>query len=107
MEFKKVSIGNYSYGHDTGLAGREKEPDFDRAGDENDVLLNNDKLNDSMNSSVRDEKAGVIPNFNFYDPEFDMHLKDPSHPNHKNIVNFLLHLAICHTIVIQKTKKER
>ena len=45
-----------------------------------------------------------MPNFNFYDPEFEMHLREPSHPNHKNIVNFLLHLAVCHTIVIQKKK---
>ena len=45
-----------------------------------------------------------MSNFNFYDAEFDQHLRDPSHPNHQNIVNFLTHLALCHTIVIQKKK---
>jgi len=33
MEFKKVSIGDYSYGLDCGLADRE-EPDFERAAPE-------------------------------------------------------------------------
>ena len=30
MEFKKVSIGDYHYGLDCGLSGRENEPDFER-----------------------------------------------------------------------------
>ena len=104
MEFKKVSIGNYSYGIDSGLAGCETDPDFERA-DESELLMNDNKnLNDSIHS-VRDaNQSSTVPNFNFYDPEFDMHLREPSHPNHKNIVNFLLHLALCHTIVIQKKK---
>ena len=103
MEFKKVSIGNYSYGLDTGLAGHETDPDLDRA-DESELLVDKDADIDSV-KSVRDvNQSSTIPNFNFCDPEFEMHLREPSHPNHRNIVNFLLHLALCHTIVIQKKK---
>ena len=101
MEFKKVSIGNYSYGFDSGLAGHETDPDLERA-DEEAQLVDNDSV-----SSRNACQSSAIPNFNFYDPEFDMHLREPSHPNHKNIVNFLLHLALCHTIVIQKKKSRK
>ena len=100
MEFKKISIGNYSYGYDTGLAGHETDPDLDRA-DESELLVDGKNADiDSVYSSRELNQSSTIPNFNFYDPEFDMHLREPSHPNHKNIVNFLLHLALCHTIVI-------
>jgi len=46
----------------------------------------------------------TVSNFNFFDPDFENHLRDTSHPNHRNIVNFLMHLALCHTIVIQQQK---
>lgn len=35
MQFKKMSIGSYSYGLEDGLLGRDFEPDFERA-DEDD-----------------------------------------------------------------------
>lgn len=106
MEFKKISIGNYSYGFDTGLAGHEIDPDLDRA-DENELLVDKDADNESVHSAREAHQSSAIPNFNFYDPEFDMHLREPSHPNHKNIVNFLLHMALCHTIVIQKKRAQQ
>ena len=96
MEFKKVSIGDYTYGLDCGLSGKEGDSDLERAEEQN--LLEDDKL--SSRSSVKDTRDHRLANFNFYDPEFEMHLRDPSHPNHRNIVNFLTHLALCHTIVI-------
>ena len=99
MEFKKVSIGDYAYGRDGGLAEKEGEPDFDRADDQQDLLSD-------TAGSARNDGSKVVRNFNFYDPEFEEHLKDQSHPNHKNIVNFLLHMALCHTIVIQRKKVE-
>lgn len=43
-----------------------------------------------------------VQNVNFVDPHFDSHLKDTSHPNNQNIKNFLTHLAICHTVIIDK-----
>ena len=39
-------------------------------------------------------------NFNFYDEDFAEKLKNPQIS--KEIHNFLLHLALCHTVVIQK-----
>ena len=55
MEFKKIAIGNYSYGFDTGLAGQENDPDLSRA-DESEIMIDrNDDvkdLNDSLNVSI-------------------------------------------------------
>ena len=99
MEFKKMSIGNYSYGLDGGLHGADTEPDFDRANDDDKLLADNsDRLSSTYSSRVG---AKNTSNFNFCDPEFEQHLGNPSHPNHRSIVNFLRHLAICHTVVIQ------
>ena len=39
-------------------------------------------------------------NFNFYDEDFAEKLKNPQ--SSKEIHKFLLHLALCHTVVIQK-----
>lgn len=101
MEFKKVSIGNYSYGLDCGLSGgHEDEPDFERAEDAH-QLIDSGKYSSSQSDQAGRDDGRKVSNFNFFDPEFEQHLRDPSHPNHRNIVNFLMHLALCHTIVIQ------
>ena len=101
MEFKKMSVGIYSYGLDCGYKGRGGEPDFERA-EYDDILLDKDEDRySSINSSrAGDEGPRNTTNFNFFDPEFEQHLGDQAHPNHRNIVNFLTHLAVCHTVVI-------
>ena len=38
---------------------------------------------------------------------FDRHLGDEKHENYDNIVNFLLHLAICHTVLILEEEDPR
>ena len=48
-----------------------------------------------------------MSNFNFYDSTFDEHIANHTHDNHKKIVEFLTHLAICHTVIIQKKLKKR
>ena len=103
MEFKKVSIGDYSYGMDCGLSGRE-ELDLELAatGQEDEQLLQYSSRLSSGPSAKNDNHT--VSNFNFFDPEFEKHLRDPFHPNHRNILNFLMHLALCHTIVIQQKK---
>lgn len=99
MQFKKVSIGDFSYGHDKGLEAKEEEiGDFERADDQSDLLKTV-----LSNNSLRGDNQ-TVSNFNFWDIEFERHLQDSSHSNHKHIVNFLQHLAICHTIVIQQMK---
>lgn len=50
MEFKKVAIGNYSYGYDTGLAGHDAEPDFSRA-EESELLVDKDVDKESYSSN--------------------------------------------------------
>ena len=100
-----MSIGNYSYGMNTGLAGRDIEPDLERDDcNDDDKLIDFDRSSE-LNSSMAAQKD--ITNFNFFDPEFEMHLSNPQHPNHNKIVNFLMHLALCHTVVIQTQKKEK
>lgn len=70
MEYKKQSIGKYSYGVD--------------------------------GQHCKDAAAKGVTNFNLADEVFVQHLNDKSHPNHQNIINFLTHLAICHTVVAEE-----
>ncbi len=74
MEYKKQSIGKYSYGVDGG--------------------------------QCKDAVQKDVSNFNFEDEVFVAHMKDKSHPNYQNIVNFLTHLAVCHTVVAE-TKDDK
>ena len=69
MEYKKHSVGKYSYGVD--------------------------------GANILDAKEKDVTNFNFEDEVFVDHMTDKNHPNHKNIQNFLTHLAICHTVVAE------
>lgn len=77
MTFKKMSIGNFSYGQDF----------FQKN------LL---KLND---------KYGKIENFDFFDNEFMDHIKDDDHENYNNIKYFLLCICICNSVFTEKNKK--
>ena len=63
MEFKKVSIGDFTYGHDLGLAAKAEDEEFERA-DDQDLLKTVETI-----SSARGEH-GTVSNFNFYDPDF-------------------------------------
>ena len=106
MEFKKMSIGNYTYGLTSGLNTKIKDDEdlnerVDNSDEEQIGLLKKDNSVSSLNSTMG---AGGerVANFNFYDPEFEDHIADRNHENHQNIVDFLSHLAICHTIIIQK-----
>jgi phospholipid-transporting ATPase len=70
MEYKKQSIGKYSYGID--------------------------------GQSCKDAEEKGVTNFNLSDEVFVRHLNDKTHENHQNIINFLTHLAICHTVVAEE-----
>jgi phospholipid-transporting ATPase len=39
---------------------------------------------------------------NFEDPKYWEHFDNEDHPNYPNIVEMLMHLAVCHTIVIDE-----
>jgi len=47
-----------------------------------------------------------VTNFKFSDPIFETHLADKNHENHHNIVNYLVHIALCHTILIHEEEDE-
>lgn len=76
MEFKKFSVGQYTYG----MEGNQKSAMAQR-----------------KPNYVEDN----ITNVNFEDPVFYEHLKDLNHPNNKNINNYLNCLALCHTVLIE------
>lgn len=69
MEYKKHSIGKYSYGIDGGKASDIIEKD--------------------------------VTNFGFEDEVFVNHINNTTHANYQNIVKFMTHLAICHTVVAE------
>lgn len=74
MEFKKMSIGPYSYGQNNFIP---------------------DKI-------VKKDKYGQIVNFNFNDDEFTLHLNNEKHENYENIRNFLLCLCLCNSVFTEE-----
>lgn len=121
MEFKKMCVGPYGYG----FSSKESPEDFSRyttnsdstfAGEESKTL--SPELDGSSNrfnirlqdSGVSDAKFRVadtdITNVSFYDPLFYQHMDDRNHENHEKIHRFLLHLALCHTVIIGKEELE-
>lgn len=53
---------------------------------------------------IEKNPATNLKNFDFHDGEFASHLLNENNPNQANIVNFLTHLAVCHTVTQQRTK---
>ena len=80
MEFKKMSIGTFSYGIDTRKAKN---------------------CNPTYTAKCRDAADKQVTNFNFEDEAFFEHFQNTSHPNHQTIVDFLTHLGVCHTVVAE------
>ena len=72
MSFKKFSCGQYSYG------------------DSIHSLLDIDAINSSMRK---------VKNFDFYDPLLQDHLDDPSHENWQQLHDYIIALALCHTVL--------
>jgi phospholipid-transporting ATPase len=74
MDFKKFSVGMYSYG--------ESDPTIDK----------------------EQMKADGITNVNFSDPVFRTHLTDPMCENYDNVNRFMEILSVCHTVIAEKSK---
>lgn len=43
---------------------------------------------------------------NFHDETFHSHLNDNMHANHNNINEFLLYLALCHTVIHEERNRK-
>lgn len=66
----------------------------------------------SRNSSEQDkvdysalgkaDQTSEITNVRFFDPDFFKHAEDIHHENYDRIHEFLIHLALCHTVVFDK-----
>jgi hypothetical protein len=48
-----------------------------------------------------------VTNFKFHDPVFDQHLQNSKSDNHENILYFLMHLALSHTILIHEEEDSK
>ena len=107
MEFKKMSIGKYAYGRTEGLRGKYQE-DEDLNDREVTPLIDLETQTPLIQKEISEASSDFggatkkMQNFNFYDPTFETHISNHMHENHKKIVEFLTHLAICHTVIIQK-----
>ena len=77
MEFKKFSVGKYTYGTD------------------------GNNLKDKMKIRYPTFVEENITNVNFEDPVFFKHLTDSSHENYHSIRNYLDCLALCHTVLLE------
>ena len=90
MEFKKMCIGTHSYGKD------KKEEDS----------KDDSKENEENESKVYGVQNPDITNVNFYDPELFKALEDSESENYEMIHRFMLHLALCHTIIIENKEDD-
>jgi len=77
MEFKKFSVGNYSYGETQPRVNPEQ-------------MLNNG-----------------ITNVNFSDSNFELHMNDYQSDNYANIHRYLEVLSVCHTVIAEKSKNSQ
>lgn len=80
MEFKKMSIGEFAYGIDTRKFSKALMCELARCSDAEDK---------------------DVTNFNFEDEVFFRHMKDQKHSNYQNIVDYMTHLSVCHTVVAE------
>jgi phospholipid-transporting ATPase len=48
-----------------------------------------------------DQVEKGVTNFYFEDEVFFRHMKDAKHANYQNIVDYLTHLGVCHTVVAE------
>ena len=88
MEFKKMCIGTSSYGTNE---------------DEREEIGNEEMKQAEISPFQKDED---ITNVNFFDPKFDRDFKAELSGNNDTINKFLLHLALCHTVIIEKKEKD-
>ena len=112
-----MSIGKYTYGRSEGLRGKQADDDDlnDRIQEEGDQTPVHDLESPLIQREVSEQSSDFettqtgrkMQNFNFYDPTFESHIQNHLHENNKNIVDFLTHLAICHTVIIQKKTQKR
>lgn len=121
MEFKKMCVGPYGYG----FSSKESPEDFSRYTTNSDNTIEGEeskmlspRIDGSSNKfNIRLQDSGVseakfrvedpdITNVSFYDPLFYQHMDDRNHENHERIHRFLLHLAVCHTVIIGKEELE-
>ena len=99
MEFKKMWIGQFSYGQDNhDPESRAESIDISSKSSEKDFQ--------KFDSKKSNEVKWEIPNVNFNDPVFFEHMRDHSHPNYSNIHRFMLHLALCHTVIAESKEKD-
>mmetsp|Transcript_10350 Transcript_10350/g.10219 ORF Transcript_10350/g.10219 Transcript_10350/m.10219 type:complete len:394 (-) Transcript_10350:904-2085(-) len=94
MEFKKMVIGPVSYGK-----SESEIPSPEEGKKEEDKNEEDDFIEDLSEPQKTNPE---ITNVNFYDPKFYEDYRNPHCQNLSMIKRFLLHLALCHTVIIEK-----
>ena len=51
------------------------------------------------------DEYGTLSNFNLQDSEFEKNLKNPNHEDSKYIFHYMVALAICHTVIVEKNSE--
>mmetsp|Transcript_8430 Transcript_8430/g.7962 ORF Transcript_8430/g.7962 Transcript_8430/m.7962 type:complete len:257 (+) Transcript_8430:1-771(+) len=109
-----MCIGPHYYGHSRKQEEANFRRDTLRTISETEELkiddsrISGDSFKTLENTSVSDSnfekgKDGIT-NVSFYDPIFFLHRDNPSNENYHRIHRFLLHLALCHTVIIEETE---
>jgi len=107
MEFNKMCIGSNSY-------GKSEPENFNNYSDttsadqkEDQKMSSSDKESSKSRSRKNTENSEEpqdpdITNVKFNDPTFKEHMNDKENENYDRIHKFLIHLALCHTVIIDK-----
>lgn len=103
MEFKKMCIGTTSYGKGDEETSKDKNSETSK--DQDSGHDSDEEMKKSGSSSQKNEDSDIT-NVNFNDPEFYEHFEDKNHENYEMINKFMLHLALCHTVIIEKKEKD-
>lgn len=100
MEFKKMCVGQYSYGRDDAQSAASRSDSIGVGSSSFDVEAPKPDVGQC------DAAKRGISNVNFVDPTLFEHMHDASHPNNANIRRFMLHLALCHTVIAEVKDKD-
>ncbi|KAI9199832.1 uncharacterized protein BJ171DRAFT_462045 [Polychytrium aggregatum] len=98
MEFKRCSINGITYGD-----GTEEADPFDEIwGD-----LGNGRISTAPKSvppPVSDIPSSPNPGSPFVDQRLSEQLAEPQHPQHPHLISFFTSLALCHSVLVSKSR---
>ena len=114
MKFKRMVIGNCSYGVSKELLKCKMQTSnllFSSGIDSSDEYeyddVNAKSIDNTSNTNALRDKYGEITNFNFNDVTFNQHITNESSEQFNNIHLFFTCLATCHSVIIDEKKQDK